>query len=70
MAVKFFLPNFHFSAYYKLSKLTFSKVDILEDVPSDVDMYHRSGRTSHRVVFSLLSSEFFRANFQQGFSGF
>ena len=45
MAVKFFLGNYQFSAYYKLSKLTFSKkanIVFSKKVRSNAYVYHCS----------------------------
>ena len=69
MAVKLFLRNFHFYAYYKLSKLTFSEKNtyFFGKVHSDVNVYVLlfSGFTSYRAVFFVTrASETFRANLQ------
>ena len=74
MDVKFFRRNFHFSAYYKLSKLTFSKKNeyfFSEKVHSDrrcVPLF--SGLRHTELYLCYSASGFFRANFQQAFLAF
>ena len=70
MAVKLFLRNVYFSLYHKLSKLTFSEKNkyFFRKVHSDVDVYDYSKNLRHtKQYFVTRASEFFRANFQQGF---